>query len=259
MSETRTLYLAWQDPEGRSWYPVAVLRFDDREGYSFQYIRGARDAQSAPGFPGVAQFTSLDVRYTSQEIFPFLKNRVLSSNRGDFSQYTQRLGLGDGEIAHSLHAFDLLSRSNGRRATDRFELFAAPEVTEGGEARFVFFTRGVRYLPEFLQNQWEAQPPDEPLSMLLDPLNDYDDDAVMLTSQQRLPIGFVPRYYSRSVANLLAERRTATAAVVHHNPAPAPARERFLVQLTIDVPENWRFPDSEIFDEIEPSESAAAE
>lgn len=137
MSERRTLYLAWQEPDGRSWYPVAVVRFDVEEGYSFQYIRGAREAERTSSFPGVAQFTSFDVRYTSHEIFPFLKNRVLSPKRGDFHRYAERLGFGNGEIAHALHEFDLLSRSNGRRATDRFELFAAPEVTETGEAQFV--------------------------------------------------------------------------------------------------------------------------
>ena len=196
MSERRTLYLAWQDPNGRSWYPVAVVRFDETEGYSFQYIRGAREAERTSGFPGVAQFTSFDVRYTSREIFPFLKNRVLSSNRGDFHQYAERLGFGDGELAHPLHAFDLLSRSNGRRATDRFELFAAPEVTEAGEAQFVFFTRGVRYLPEEVGRLWESGPPEEPLRIMLEPLNEFDEHAVMLASQQLLPIGFVPRYYS---------------------------------------------------------------
>jgi hypothetical protein len=258
MTTTRTLYLAWQDPDGRSWYPVAVVRFDDREGYSFQYIEGARAAQEAPGFPGVAQFPSLDVRYTSEDIFPFLKNRVLGPNRGDFGKYAGRLGLGDDELLHSVHAFDLLSRSNGRRATDTFELFAGPEVTRE-RARFVFFSRGVRHLPDEIQALWKERAPVEPLRVLLEPGNSYDANATLLTSQELLPLGFVPRYYSESVARLIVGGCLSQAVIAHHNPTPAPPRERFLVQLEIEVPDGWSFPESDLFSEIEPTESAAAE
>ena len=69
---TKRLYIAWQDPDGRSWYPVAQVDLTPPERYEFRYLEGARTAASKPGFPGIAQFGDMEVSYVMHEIFPFL-------------------------------------------------------------------------------------------------------------------------------------------------------------------------------------------
>lgn len=71
--------------------------------------------------------------------------------------------------------------------------------------------------------------------------------------------GFAPRYYAEAIYSLLVDRSSAKAHVVHHNPTPAPSRERFLVELDLAVPEGWQFASSDRFELIRPIEHAAAE
>ncbi len=253
----KTLYIAWQDPAGRSWYPVARVRFEPPDRYVFEYIQGARRANESPGFPGIAQFSDLHVRYTADDLFPFLKNRVIPPTRGDYQQYTDRLGLSDEGIFHSIHAFELLERSNGRRATDRFEVFAGPEV-EGDQATFVFFLRGMRYLNELTREAWEEREPDLPLRVFLEPSNPYDPDAVLVTAQTLLPMGFVPRYYSSSIARLVRSGSTPELSIVRQNQPPAPARERFLVKMTLQVPSEWEFAHDDDYRVVAANEEVAA-
>jgi hypothetical protein len=111
MPDARTLFVGWQDPDRRRWYPVARVTLEAAQ-YTFEYLEGARQASEDAGFSGVAQFPDRYLRYSSKELFAFLRNRVLSPSRPDFEDHVRRLALelpADGPVP-----FDLLSRSGGR-------------------------------------------------------------------------------------------------------------------------------------------------
>ena len=51
------------------------------------------------------------------------------------------------DLAPDSAPFEVLRRSAGARATDRIEVFAAPQRTSSDEASSLFFVRGIRHLP----------------------------------------------------------------------------------------------------------------
>ena len=93
--QLQALYVAWQQPESRRYFPVArlVAGVGDIPGlYEFAYIKGAEEAQKADFEPFPA-FPKLSEVYRSKELFPFFANRLMSINRPDYPSYLQSLGL----------------------------------------------------------------------------------------------------------------------------------------------------------------------
>ena len=89
----KTLFLAWQAPDMRQWFPVGRLDADaEHSNYVFQYTRGAIAAQDG-GFHPMASFPRLEERYQSDELFPMFMNRVLGHHRKDFAEYLASLDL----------------------------------------------------------------------------------------------------------------------------------------------------------------------
>ena len=77
---TTTLYLAWQAPKSRRWFPVGRLDADldgDLARYHFSYMDGAREAREAEDFLMVPGFPELDAPYQSEKLFPFFENRLM--------------------------------------------------------------------------------------------------------------------------------------------------------------------------------------
>jgi len=85
----RTLYVAWQTPASiRAWFPIGRLDADvTHDDYLFRYTEGALRAKREVGFEPLPAFPIFKKRYESSELFPLFQNRVLGSNRRDFSEY----------------------------------------------------------------------------------------------------------------------------------------------------------------------------
>jgi len=134
----RTLFLAWQDPDERSWFTVG--RLDQKNGtYVFRYTQGAEDAK-ARGFDPIVSFPDLYRTYESDEIFPLFANQVLSRNRPEFDDFVEWLSLPKNEA----DPIAILART-GDQVTDTLEIFPYP--TQRSEDTYVvhFFVRGLRH------------------------------------------------------------------------------------------------------------------
>ena len=93
---TTTLYLAWQAPRSRRWFPVGRLDADldgDPARYHFSYMDGAREAREAADFLMVPGFPELDAPYQSEKLFPFFENRLMNRRRPERAEYLRGLGL----------------------------------------------------------------------------------------------------------------------------------------------------------------------
>ncbi len=86
----KTLYIAWQEPEMRQWFPVGELT---RAGglFRFTYTDGALQAQKSERFVPFGRMTDLHSSYESEELFPLFANRLLASSRPEFAQFLQWL------------------------------------------------------------------------------------------------------------------------------------------------------------------------
>lgn len=69
MTNTNSVYVAWQAPDTRDWHVVGNLQ-ERKSGYVFRYTKGALKSSKFTKFSGMS-----DVRetYVSEELFPLLK------------------------------------------------------------------------------------------------------------------------------------------------------------------------------------------
>jgi hypothetical protein len=150
MSELqRALFVAWQEPKNRRYFPVARLsQIDDADmrRYEFVYVRAALEANEV-GFEPFVSFPSFGETYRSNELFPMFVNRMLSKSRPDFAEHIERLGLPSSDTSPIV----VLARSGGRRATDKLELFPLPTFEAGHGYRTWFWSHGIRYMNDAAQ------------------------------------------------------------------------------------------------------------
>lgn len=248
MNDIDELYVGWQDRASRQWFPVGRLTLDDEGIHCFKYLRGARVARERVGFRGIAQFSDFERTYRSDELFPFFRNRVKSLDRADSEDELHRLGLPDPEVG--LRPFDILSRSNGRRVTDRFEIYPPPSVEEQ-TVRLTFFSRGVRHLDKETTHRWRSgETPVQPVRLRPEPDNDYDSNAMRIVDAENWDMGYLPRYYTASFAQLLDVDVDYSIEIYQINSEPAYPQHRFLLQFESETPPGWTFPQSDLYTPI---------
>src|SRR5262249_37475981 len=125
------LYVAWRNPENRSWFPVGRLSYDGSV-YRFVYTKGVLQS---PRFVRFGQMEDLSVVYESRELFPLFANRLLSKKRPEYQDFLQWLSVPAGQD----DPLTLLARTGGIRATDTLVVFPCPERQNDNTYRVQFF------------------------------------------------------------------------------------------------------------------------
>ena len=123
----KTLFLAWQNPESREWFPIGRLT-QKIDHYSFVYIQGVQQAQKNQDFQPLTSFPDLSREYHSDTLFPLFENRIMRPSRPDYQHYLECLNLNSDED----DPLAILSGSGGKKATDHFEVFCCPQQDENG-------------------------------------------------------------------------------------------------------------------------------
>lgn len=227
------LYVAWQDAVGRGIYPVARLRVEETSStrrFEFRYIRGARRAERH-GFSAFDSFPHMHDVYVSQELFPFFRNRVMQPNRPDFAGYVAELGLSESTADPLL----LLARSGGTRATDRIEIYAAPQGN-ADSCTWHFLLRGVRHLHRTAEERIERLIPGERLYVMQDLQNDFNSRALLIRSEDKINLGYIPDLLVDGLGSLEFTRDQPVVTVSRVNPSPAPVQHRVLCELRAQWP-----------------------
>ena len=232
---TLTLFLAWQEPRTRAWYPVGRLAYDG-EKYQFVYTVGARAAQRAQGFQPLPSFPDLEQIYESDEFFPLFANRLLPRSTAEYADFVKWLDLPQ----HQDDPIALLARSGGRQATDTFEVFPSPEPDESGQYHIHFFAHGLRHLPGAAIERIHRLQPDQPLMLIHDFQNPADSRALMLRTEDCYNIGYCPRYLLDDLFKLITrDPHLLHVAVERVNLPPAPLQLRLLCNLTARWPDGF--------------------
>lgn len=185
------LYVAWQREDTRTYVPVGRLTRRGENGlpiYEFVYLAGA---QTQPDFPGIGGLPERDRVYTSNNLFPFFENRVISRGRQDRDVFLRSL-----DLPVDAQPIEILARTEGRRATDTFEVFPEPTLRADGYAQTTFFVRGVRHIPGS-QEAIDRLELGNRLSVRPEPSNQHDPNAVLVLGDQE--VGYMPRYLTRLV------------------------------------------------------------
>ncbi len=228
----RRLYAAWRNPDGLI-RPVGVLSLresDEQQRYHFVYLKAAEDFEGFDGLPGLRD---LHRAYESEQLFPVFRNRLMPRRRPDYADFVQRLKL-DVET----DPFEVLIRSEGKKATDRVEVFAHPERTPDGELTTLFFLRGVRHLSGALASVGEVQAGDV-LELEDDPANAVNAQAILISTRTGRRIGWVPDCLVATLHELRELDATLEVTAEHVNPESAPNHMRVLCRLRAPWPQGY--------------------
>ena len=197
-----TIFVAWQDPETRSWHPVGQLSEQNAE-FTFCYTKGA---QASPRFRLFGRLNDLDRTYRSKELFPIFANRLLDEARPEYPDYLRWLQL------DRFEPLAMLDLTGGHRQTDGLAMFARPEIDSDGNYRGHFFCHGIRHLPKEAQTRVAELRQGDPLYPLLDVQNPVDPNAVALrTDDPPTMIGYCPRYRAQDFRHLISEDSDSSA------------------------------------------------
>lgn len=229
----KTLYVAWQDPKTRQWYPVGRLNFDGKV-YRFIYTKGAK---KSPHFVPFGRMLDLDTPYESKELFPLFTNRLLTKTRPEYKDFLHWLHIHQ----HEDDPLALLALTGGGRETDSLEVFPCPEKREDGAYYLRFFIHGIRYLPEQATQRIDDLCPGERLWLMPDPQNRYDPHALACRTEAPITlVGYCPRYMNRDFLHLLQEAPAIIAVTVIRVNRDAPLQLRLLCSITAPWPENFQ-------------------
>jgi hypothetical protein len=233
----KTLFLAWQDKRvTRGWFPIGRLDvLSGQSAYRFRYTKGAERAHEDAGFEALLDFPKWDRAYESSELFPLFKNRVISANRRDFADYLRML-----DLPETAEPAEILEVGGGYRATDSFEVF--PKIVRRPDGFFScrFFLHGGRHVNEVALKRIEDLTQGEQLYVTIELTNPSSGLAVQIQTLDYFMIGWAPRYLVSDLVRAIAlSPGDYGARVVRVNPAPAPSKQRLLVELT------GRWPDYE--------------
>ncbi len=229
----RTLFLAWQNPKTRHWYPVARLTHDGT-WYTFVYTKGA---QACSDFYPFGRMTDLAAVYRSEDLFPLFANRLLPRSRPEYKDYLRWLNLED-EIDDAIAT---LSRSGGARGTDSLEVFPRPTMSETGRYELVFLGHGLRHLPEYAIERCGQLKRGERLYLMFDTQNVSDSRALVLRTGPPLTIvGFCPRYLTKDFAALFEQSGANEVEVTVERVNPdAPLQLRLLCRFSAPWPKGF--------------------
>lgn len=234
----KKLFVIWQDPQSRSHFPVGEL-WHENELYQFRYIEGAKDAMQY-GFKAFLSFPELETTYSSEELFPFFKNRILQPEREEYAEFVKGLGL-----SPDAEPIEILGRSGGRRATDSIEVFAPAEIHNGVKGyytvNYFFLVHGLSHMRECAQNlATDLIKAKERLFLMHDFQNPVDTNALVLRTEQYCCVGFVPRYLLDDVWKLTKKAKEFILEVDQVNKPPMPVQQRILCKITALVDEDFK-------------------
>jgi hypothetical protein len=230
----KKIYVVWQDRNSRKHFPVAELTREDGTFY-FNYIKGAKEAMSL-GFQPFLSFPELDLKYTSQELFPFFKNRMLQPSREEYVQSVKSLGLSP-ENADPL---DILSRSGGKRATDALEIFAPAQIivnsdSEKAVVKYFFLVHGLSHMRTCAQSlSGKEIAPGDSLYIMHDMQNPVDNNAIVLRTEDYCNIGFIPNFLLHDIWQIAINAENINFKVFQVN-LNQPLQQRILCEVSAKI------------------------
>lgn len=199
------LWLIWRGPtkENRRRYRVGTLKWSNDEGeYTFEYDSDFKLARENGfvGYPGFDDFSEGHVyRSGSADLFHNISARVPKPKRDDYLDILNKHNLDP-----TASEYDILIATRGRQLTDNFEF-----VPAFSKDKIEFEVSGVGYRDEEkIRRYWDRGLLREDAKIILepDPDNQNDKNAIKIifpVQEEEVFIGYVPRYYSEDLTNIL--------------------------------------------------------
>ena len=190
------LYLIWKSGESGKQYIVGQLTKNSR--YEFEYCEEIKEAVK-DGFVPLLCFPNLNKVYSDERLFPVFSSRLPDKKRKDIRQILGKY------VMEKYDEYLLLKRSGARLPIDGLE-FIDPILDVDENILRIFYIAGVRHCLNCegidCLKAIKVTRGDE-VFLKRDLENKYDEYAVQMLDYSRNLLGYVPRYYSKSVAKLI--------------------------------------------------------
>lgn len=202
------LYLVWKSESSREQHIVGQLIKNGQ--YEFQY---ADDIEYAvrDGFTPLLCFPDLKKVYADTKLFPVFASRLPDKKRKDIQNILKKYDL------QEYDEYMLLKRSGARLPIDSLE-FIDPIFDVKGSVKRIFFVAGVRHYLECNGSQCERAftvTRGDEVILRREPDNAYDKNAVQLLDVHERLLGYIPRYYSEGISEMLADNKKVACHVYH--------------------------------------------
>lgn len=201
MGERELLRLVWKNPVSRKNYTVGELERRNSV-FFFRYCEQYKEALNE-GWEMIQAFPD-DKEYKNESLFPVFASRLPDKKRKNIDEILQKYCLKEYD------GFALLRQSGGRLPIDTYE-FIDPIFEEDVTVEREFWIAGTRHVAGCRGKKCTNCPElsrGEELNLVVDQNNEYDKYAVKILTLDGHSVGFVPRYYSKGVAERLASNMT---------------------------------------------------
>lgn len=236
----KTLFVAWQDPCMRRWYPVGCLSFDGTT-YRFVYTKGAQEAEN---FSPFMRMKKLDLQYESKELFPIFSNRLLSKARPEYKALLTWVNVAEAKA----DPITMLAITGGSRNTDYLEVFPCPAPNAEGLYDVEFFCHGLSHLSESVIQRVNTLKPKDRLFLMFDVQNSVDQLAIALrTDDPAMIVGYCPRYLNTDFHRLIEHNSGRIEVSVRQVNQDAPLQMRLLCHLAASWPEGFQPCSTELY------------
>lgn len=194
------LYLIWKSERTRKQYIIGQLTKNGQ--YEFQY---GEEVQSAinDGFKPLLCFPDLDKVYKDNRLFTIFASRLPDKKRKNIRAILNKYGLDEYDD------YMLLKRSGARLPIDNLE-FIDPIFDLNQNVTRIFYMAGVRHYlncnGQDCAQALEVTCGDE-VFLRREPENSYDPNAVQVLDVSGKVLGYIPRYYSKGVTELLTQEK----------------------------------------------------
>lgn len=198
------MWLIWKQPKTRRRYKIGILTYKDNE-YSFKYTNPELEDAQSGGFEYFPGFDNVHKQYTSRDLFANIETRLPNPNREDYLEILNRYGL---EIDST--KLDILRATKGRLLTDNYEFVSAFDSN-----KVEFDVAGTRHCKD-TKKCIDIISINDKLELELEPNNQYDLYAIKVIlkkNNKNYHIGYVPRYYSKELTELLIKKTEYSALI----------------------------------------------
>ncbi len=198
------MWLIWKNSKTRRRYKIGILTCSKQQ-YIFKYDNPELDDARKSGFEFFPGFEDIYKEYISKELFANIETRLPNPARPDYLEILNVYGLEKDSTK-----LEILKATKGRLLTDNYEFVSAFDKVK---VQFdVAFTRHCFDVKKCLK----LISVNDKLLLELEPDNLYDEYAIKVVlnkNNKYYHLGYVPRYYSKELTQLLKDNVEYSAMV----------------------------------------------
>ena len=188
------MWLIWKHPKTRRRYKIGILTYND-DKYVFKYVNPELNDAREAGFDFFPGFENINNVYSSEKLFANIETRLPNPARPDYLEILNAYGLEKDSTK-----LEILKATKGRLITDNYEFVPAFD-----KVKVQFDVAGTRHCSD-VKKCLKLISVNDKLLLELEPNNLYDENTIKLILNKNnkcYHLGYVPRYYSKELTELL--------------------------------------------------------